>query len=152
MFKKILLCTDLSSNSKQAFSVAKDIAIKFDAEIDLIAVVSDIAETALFSVIEQPNLISEDIQKKILDEVKKDLDKLSNEFGYKKIRSVVVEAKGPVHNTIVNYAHTNNINLIVMSSNGRAGFRRLVMGSVSEKVLREAKCPVLIVPCYATQA
>lgn len=147
MFRKILLCTDLSNNSKQAFSVAKDIATKYDAEIELIAVVSDIAETALFSVLEQPNLISEDIQKKILDEVNKDLTKLSKDISYSKLTSVVVEAKGPVHNTIVNYAQSNNINLIVMSSNGRAGFRRLVMGSVSEKVLRESKCPVLIVPC-----
>ena len=147
MIKKLLLSTDLSDNSKQAFDIATDIAKKYNADMELIAVVSDIAETALFSVIEQPNLISEDIQKKILDEVRKDLDRLAKEIDYDKLKPVVIEAKGAVHNTIVNYAIKNNFDLIVMSSNGRAGLRRLMVGSVSEKVIRESRIPVLIVPC-----
>ncbi len=147
MIKKIVLCTDLSDNSKQAFSIAKDIASKYEAQIILVAVVTDLAETALFSVIEQPNLISEDVQKKILEEVKKDLDKLANEIGYKKVTPLVLEGSESVHAAIVNYAKNNNVDLIVMSSNGRAGLRRLILGSVSEKVLRESRIPVLIVPC-----
>ena len=147
MIKKILLSTDLSENSKQAFDIAKNIAQKYNADMELIAVVSDLAETALFSVIDQPNLISEDIQKKILGEVRKDLEKLAKEINYEKLNPIVIEAKGAVHNTIVNYASKNNFDLIIMSSNGRAGFRRLMVGSVSEKVLRESRIPVLIVPC-----
>ncbi len=150
MFKKILLSTDLSENSKKPFSLAKDLAIKYDATIVLIAVVEDPAELALFSVIDQPNLISCDIQKKILDEVYKDLVKVSKELDYSKLETVVLEGKGAVHTALVKYAKENNIDLIIMASRGRArtGLRRLVMGSVSERVLREASCPVLLVPSF----
>ncbi|MGI6679924.1 MAG: universal stress protein [Bdellovibrionota bacterium] len=147
MLKKILLCTDLSENSKQAFPIAKDIATKYDASIDLLAVVTDIAETALFSILEQPNLISEDVHKKILEEVEKDLNNIALKFDYKKLKPVVLEAKGAVHTEIVNYAQQNNVDMIVMSSSGRTGLKRFVVGGVSEKVLREIKVPILFVPC-----
>ncbi len=146
MFKTILLSTDLSENSKKPFALAKDLATKYDAKIILIAVVEDPAELALFSVIDQPNLISCDIQKKILDEVKKDLIRVSKDLGYPNLEPVVLEGKGAVHTALVRYAKENDVDLIIMASKGRTGLRRLVMGSVSEKVLREAPCPVLLIP------
>jgi nucleotide-binding universal stress UspA family protein len=46
---------------------------------------------------------------------------------------------------IVDFAETNGIELIVMSSHGRTGLPRLLMGSIAEGVMRKAPCPVLIV-------
>jgi nucleotide-binding universal stress UspA family protein len=52
---------------------------------------------------------------------------------------------GVPESTIVDFAKDNNIDLIVMSSHGRTGLSRLLMGSVAEAVMRKADCPVLIV-------
>ena len=46
---------------------------------------------------------------------------------------------------IVAFAADHDVDLIVMASHGRAGFSRLIMGSVAEAVLRKASCPVLVV-------
>jgi nucleotide-binding universal stress UspA family protein len=45
---------------------------------------------------------------------------------------------------IVDYAQKNNIDLIVIASHGRTGLNRFLLGSVAEKVVRLAKCPVLV--------
>ena len=54
----------------------------------------------------------------------------------------VVEFGTPA-NQIVTYAKENDIDLIVMGTHGRTGFRRALMGSVAEVVVRKAECPVL---------
>ena len=56
--------------------------------------------------------------------------------------SHVVEFGTPA-NQIVTYAKENDIDLIVMGTHGRTGFRRALMGSVAEVVVRKAECPVL---------
>ena len=49
------------------------------------------------------------------------------------------------HDEIIRYAEEENIDLIVMGTHGRGGVARLLMGSVAEKVVRSARCPVLMV-------
>jgi nucleotide-binding universal stress UspA family protein len=53
--------------------------------------------------------------------------------------------KGHPAEKIVSFAEDNNIDMIIMGSLGKGGYERVVLGSVSEKVLRHAKIPVLIV-------
>jgi nucleotide-binding universal stress UspA family protein len=57
----------------------------------------------------------------------------------------VVEV-GPAASSIVQYAGADPTTLIVIGTHGASGFQRLVLGSVTEKVLRTAKCPVMTVP------
>ncbi|MFO0416403.1 MAG: universal stress protein, partial [Pseudomonadota bacterium] len=58
----------------------------------------------------------------------------------------VCEAPTGVQHTITNYIANNQIDLIVMSSHGRSGIARALLGSVTEYVLRHCKKPVLVVP------
>ncbi len=53
--------------------------------------------------------------------------------------------KGPVAETIIDYAATRHFDLIVMSSHGRSGIERWIYGSVAEKVLRGAGCATLVI-------
>jgi nucleotide-binding universal stress UspA family protein len=61
----------------------------------------------------------------------------------KTVGSVVLSS--PVAEAIVGFARDDASDLIVMSSHGRKGYRRLVLGSVAEAVARTAPCPVLLV-------
>ena len=54
--------------------------------------------------------------------------------------------EGPVADEIITQAKLRGANLVVMGTHGRSGVRRLLLGSVTEKVLRAAACPVLTVP------
>ncbi|NOT28102.1 MAG: universal stress protein [Acidobacteria bacterium] len=64
------------------------------------------------------------------------------------IETVLDEAAN-ISEAIVSRAHTTSVDLIVIGTHGRSGFERLMLGSVAEKVLRKAGCPVLTVPPHA---
>jgi nucleotide-binding universal stress UspA family protein len=53
-----------------------------------------------------------------------------------------------VHREILTQAEATHADVIVMGSHGRSGFQRLLLGSITEKVLRAARCPVMVVPAH----
>jgi nucleotide-binding universal stress UspA family protein len=53
---------------------------------------------------------------------------------------------GSVHETIISHAHSCAADLMVLGTHGRGGFHRLFLGSVTEKVIRTATCPVMTIP------
>jgi len=57
---------------------------------------------------------------------------------------------GPAAATILECATETNADLVVLGTHGRTGFERFMLGSVTEKVVRKARCPVLTVPCRAS--
>jgi nucleotide-binding universal stress UspA family protein len=60
--------------------------------------------------------------------------------------SVVATAAGHPAEEILRYATKHGIDLIVIGAHGRTGLSRLLLGNVAERVLRAARCPVLVVP------
>lgn len=70
--------------------------------------------------------------------------------GFRRHRQVateihVVDATGPVHETICEQARALGVDLIVMASHGHSGMTRVFLGSVAERVLRSADRPILVV-------
>lgn len=61
----------------------------------------------------------------------------------------IVGRSGEPAEEIIRYAASHSIDLIVMGTHGRTGFSRVLLGSVVERVLRGAACPVLVVPPHA---
>jgi nucleotide-binding universal stress UspA family protein len=61
-------------------------------------------------------------------------------------------AEGPVADEIATHSRLHDADLIVIGTHGRSGFRRLILGSVTETVLRTASCPVMTVPPAAPEA
>ena len=60
-------------------------------------------------------------------------------------RSEVIDGLLSAEATIVDYAESQNINLIVVGTRGRSGFSKVLLGSVASKVVTYAHCPVLVV-------
>ncbi len=58
-----------------------------------------------------------------------------------------VKAGDPAQN-IIDYVKEHSISLVVMSTHGRGGIRRLLLGSVTDRVIRSCEVPVLVVPCF----
>ncbi|MBE6504903.1 MAG: universal stress protein [Methanobrevibacter sp.] len=139
MYKKILVPTDGSDFAKDAQLHALFLAKVSGAEIIALSVSENhfINGISVSEEIEQINQILEDRCKKDLQEFED-----MNDEGVK-ISSVIKE--GSPAKTILEVAEEEDIDLIVIGSSGKSGFDRFILGSVSDKVVNAAKCPVLVV-------
>ena len=145
--KTILVTTDLSDESKVAFAQAAELAKAMGARILLVAVVEDLAQSAILSGLDFPIIPDAETQKSLVEKIKSELTTFKNTFFQAfQCDTQVIQAHGAVHSEIVSLAKEKDVAMIVLSSHGRTGLTRLLIGSVAEKVVREAGCPVLTVP------
>ena len=145
--KKILVTTDLSEESKHSFVRALEMAKAFQSSVSLLAVIEDPAQAAFSYALDFPVYPAPDIQRQVIQKLEKDLQELAQaHFASVPCSCHIVEANGPVHSEILKFAHSQNMDLIVLATHGRTGFSHLLIGSVAERVMREARCPVLVVP------
>ena len=135
MIKKILAATDFSDLSANGVRYACNLARDLGAEIIILNAVP-MDETDAFD----KNLLERHKQR--LDEF---LANLAPDVGADlKIRKVV--DMGDPYGTILDLAEDEEASLIVMSTHGRSGLPRMMLGSVTERILRGAPCPVLAIP------
>jgi nucleotide-binding universal stress UspA family protein len=142
---KILLPTDFSSCSEAALEHATELARTFGAPLDLLHVWEAPAflppETIIGPVDTGQSLAS--LARKQAFE---DLDHFADAAKARGFEIAKREiAFGPPARTIIEHAEKNGHDLIVMGTHGRSGFAHLLLGSVAERVVRYAKCPVLTV-------
>jgi nucleotide-binding universal stress UspA family protein len=145
-YEHILVPLDGSELAEMALPDAFTIAELCHAEVTLLEVVPPIREV-IAPDSEHPLYVDE----QWLEEEKHDMDYLHSvcqrvDCGNLTIHPIV--EMGSAAETIVDYAHTQPIDLIVMATHGRSGLQRWVYGSVADKVLRGADVPVLLVRCH----
>jgi nucleotide-binding universal stress UspA family protein len=138
--KKILCPTDFSEASKRALDLAVPIAEKFDAQIYLVHVVPVIPHVAPsptyhFDVPEYQRLLRSDAERE-LQSVAKSLSP---------VKTHQILRDGSAADEILKAAEENQVDLIVISTAGASGWEHAVFGSVAEKVVRRAGCPVLTI-------
>jgi nucleotide-binding universal stress UspA family protein len=139
MFERILVPFDGSDNSKKALQVAIDLASKYDSRLYIIEVVN---ETIFYSVGILPPLKElESMDRKAKEDVKFAVTE-AERVG---VRAVGETLEGDPAQAILDYVDKNSISLIVMGSRGLSTVKRVFLGSVSSRVVQEARVPVLIV-------
>jgi nucleotide-binding universal stress UspA family protein len=62
-----------------------------------------------------------------------------------KLESDVIVTSTSISATIIDYAVQNMVNLIVIGTRGKSGIKKVLLGSVASEVLRDSRCPVLVV-------
>ncbi|SDA50851.1 universal stress protein [Methanobrevibacter millerae] len=139
MYKKILVPTDGSEFAKKAQLHALFLAKVTGAEIIALSVSENhfINGISTTDEVEQLNQILNDRCKRDL----KEFEDMNEEDI--KITSIIRE--GSPANSILEVASEESVDLIVVGSSGKSGFDRFILGSVSDKVVNAAKCPVLVV-------
>jgi nucleotide-binding universal stress UspA family protein len=120
--REILVATDFSEAADTAVRVAHDFARAFGARLHVFHVSwpDEHGLTQLFA-------------------------DLVTQLG-SSVSVVVASQRGDAAEEIVRYAKGHNVGLIVLGTHGRTGVSRVLMGSVAERVIRTAPCPVLTVP------
>jgi nucleotide-binding universal stress UspA family protein len=138
--KNILVPTDFSEGAEAALNYAVALAAKLDARVHLLNVVTLPMLGADAGFMVTPSMMDE-----VLGGNQKALDALVAartglcEFGPAQIE--VGDARGQIEEI----ARKVGADLIVMGTHGRRGFRRLLLGSVAEAIVRVSPCPVLLV-------
>jgi nucleotide-binding universal stress UspA family protein len=145
--KRILSPVDLSDESRHAIEHAIVIARWYNATITALNVCNPLVVPAtdipLVGAGVPPILTQDDI-KDAFDQVTACFDSASG--GHVGVPFDVLVESGPPAKQILERATSLAADLIVIGTHGRGGFQHLVLGSVTEKVLRRATCPVLTVP------
>ena len=150
MFKNILVPLDESALAERALPVAKDLAGRLGATLHLLEAVEPNAE--LFS--RPDSVAASQYDMKAMEhsakaQVKKARTYLANVAGAcrtegLKVQTEVREASAP--ESIKSYATDNEVDLIVIGTHGRGGIQRMLVGSVTDRVIRSVGVPVLVIP------
>jgi len=145
--KRIVAPIDFSDNTEMIASTAACIAGKFSADLDFIFVAEGFEDYTAFRT-PPANLLS--LKEELLDSAKEQMDTFIekhkekfNALGVSTINGQVFS--GDIAEKIINYAGETNEQIIVMGTHGYKGFNRLVFGSVAEKVVKTARCPVMTI-------
>ncbi len=150
MFSTIIVPLDGSDTAAQALPPAREMAQRFGSRVRLVQVVDTgsaslaLGANAASGGMTDPAAITGEVDARV-EVAKGYLSAVVDELTEAGIIADYAIHDGPVAEDIIETAAESGADLIVMCSHGRTGLRRLVFGSVADKVVRNAPMPVLIV-------
>jgi nucleotide-binding universal stress UspA family protein len=145
--KLILSPIDFSDPSTEAVNVATDLAKLFGSELCLAHIVPAIPKLP-----PSVSMFKEGEYEEYLHrEAVQHLERIAKQIGEKGVKSkTIVGTANDVGMELVRIAEQEKVDLVVIATHGMTGWRRLAFGSVTEKVVRTASCPVLVLRAEAS--
>jgi nucleotide-binding universal stress UspA family protein len=135
-WKKILVATDGSRFSEAAAAKAIDFAKAYGGQLMIVSVVDVPAEFYGEAPKTWDNLVAQ---------AKGFVEKIAQQAEASGVKTQVRVKEAETWKSIVDLAEEHKADTIIMGSHGRTGLKRLLMGSVTEKVIGHAPCPVLVI-------
>ncbi|MEM1201605.1 MAG: universal stress protein [Acidobacteriota bacterium] len=140
--RRVLMPTDFSECANAALGHALFLADRFGAELDILHVVVLHHDDPYHPTAHFPD--ADDIYRKLSELAASGLDELLGEGDRERLNIREVQKRAlAAAPEVVRYAEKQEVDLIVMGSHGRRGWRRFLLGSVAEEVVRTAPCAVL---------
>jgi nucleotide-binding universal stress UspA family protein len=140
--KNILVATDFSEPSGVALNYGRDLARSYNARLHVLNVVEDV----MMRYSPEVGYAMPQMQKDFEDASWRELNKLVTDDDRRTLAIQPLVLTGVnIAETIVRYARENAIDLIITGTHGRGMVKHFLMGSVAERVVRSAPCPVLTV-------
>jgi nucleotide-binding universal stress UspA family protein len=147
--KKILVGCDFSADSLLAFEYALSLAQEFQSELHLVHVIEPPIYKHLSKQEVKP---SEELRESMREPLDAMLNKMIPEEASHWCRHTTVLLAGQPHEELTQYALVNDIDLIVLGIRGHGLVEALLVGSTTDRVIRQAQCPVLSVRPMARPA
>ncbi len=144
MYNHILFPTDTSDAANKGFEVAATFARTFDAKITLLNVHEEFLDQHERQFLRVSPTDYQASMREHAVKCRENLEKLIEEHGVKD-RSEIMIREGHPKQKIISTANELDVDLIVMSSNGRSNLAQVFLGSVAEYVVRSCKQPVHVV-------
>jgi nucleotide-binding universal stress UspA family protein len=141
-FKSILLPTDFSDESLYALSYAADLARLFNAKLYILHVIYDIEKASNLHV---PHPSITELYEDLKAHAKKNLESFGIDIREDLKDTETVVLRGIPYEEIIKFAQGKNIDLIIIGTLPKSGIERFFVGSTTQRVIRNAPCPVLVV-------
>lgn len=141
--KAILHPTDFSETSKHALKYAVSFAEQYEAKLYILHVIEEITGAMYFDMLQTPPLAQ--LMTEIEAQAKTALENLLTPEMKEKVRFELLIRRGVPFLETVKAAAELQCDLIVCGTHGRTGLKHALFGSVAEKIVRKAPCPVLSV-------
>jgi nucleotide-binding universal stress UspA family protein len=141
-FRHILAPTDFSEYSKKAVASALELAKKFGAKLTILHVI-ELPPYPVEGYV--PSSMSQTFMDDLERQATTDLAQVTPEAEAAGVEVARVVGVGTPYRKIIDTAEAEQVDLIVMATAGRTGFSHLIMGSIAERVVRTASCPVLTI-------
>jgi nucleotide-binding universal stress UspA family protein len=143
--KNILVATDFSEPSGVALAYGRDLARSYNAQLHVLHIVED----AMMRYSSEVGFAVPQLQEELEEKARVDLNAQITDDDRRTLKVVaVVESGVNVAEAVVKYAKDHDIDLIVTGTHGRGAVKHFLMGSVAERVVRSAPCPVLTVRAH----
>ncbi len=143
--EKILAPIDFSEGSTESLAYAEYLGETFDSVIMVLHVIEPMIPPTIGSPLSTPTPYT--VQDKKHEDVEQYFGYFMETFSAKGKKRVIKKlVDGRPHQVIVDLAKEGKFDLIIMGTHGKTGLRRALLGSVAEKVVRHATCPVFTVP------
>jgi nucleotide-binding universal stress UspA family protein len=142
MFKKILYPTDFSDVSKKAIDYIKQLK---GGGSETVIVLHVINERGMRAIERYASGNSMEIEQRIMDDAKQELKAIEDNLKKSGFKVKTMIQRGVPLLEILKAEEEENISVIVIGSHGKSNLEEMFLGSVSEKVSRKCKSPVLIV-------
>lgn len=140
--ERILCPMDFSEFSAKSYAYAHSLAKHYGAKLFLEHVVQPLSMAYPFYAF--PDTVGQ-VYTNLLQDAEKHLQEVVQNYAWNGIQQELAVREGFPTDGILSFAQTHSMDLIVMGTHGRRGFDRITMGSVTEQVLRKARCPVLVI-------
>lgn len=139
----ILVPVDFSPVTTAVLDATKRIAKSFGAEVTLLHVAAPEPEFVGYDA--GPDTVRSNVASE-LRHVHRDLQALADDLRGHRVDAHAVCVQGSIVEVILERTQRHPVDLIIVGSHGHGALRRMLMGSVSEGILRGSPCPVLIIP------
>jgi nucleotide-binding universal stress UspA family protein len=144
MIKRILVPVDFSTASLQALDYAIEFGRPLRAELVLLHAVEPVyfaATNGIYGVGYDASIVYRELE----HAAREQLSRLADDLRAKRIPVRILLAVGAAHRVVADAAKKLKADLVIMSTHGRTGLSHVLMGSVAERVVRTAPCPVLTI-------
>jgi nucleotide-binding universal stress UspA family protein len=142
--EKIICSTDFSDSSFKGLKVANELADHFGAQVILLHVIAPMPTMAGAGA--PTGFHIPPVLKEMEGQAAQELERLQSEKFETSIDVRTMVIYGQPANEIVRVAEEEKADIIVIATHGQSGWTRFISGSVTERVVRTASCPVLMVP------
>ncbi len=145
ILKSILVATDFSEPSANALNYGRDLARSYNAALHVLHVTEDV----LVRYSPEASFVIPEMQADLDRIAERSLAAAITDDDRRTLKVVTaLERAGSPANAVVEYAKRHHVDLIIVGTHGRGGVQHLLMGSVAERVVRTAPCPVLTVRAH----
>ncbi len=142
--KTILFPTDFTEASVKVLPYATYLAHKLGAKLMVLFVVEELSKYANFYV---PHSALDNLEAELMESARKKMESFVEDY-FEDFPVETMIRRGDVPEEIIKVAEEKGIDLIVMGTHGRKGLEKVLLGSVAERVVKGAPCPVMTVNPY----